>query len=214
MQETDLTGDLAVLAVQRQFLVTLRQELNAEMAELDAASEAVDAAYYSEITAIGSPELPIRCEPVPDEQFYSGHRPSLIEAPIAYYPNCSVFAYTATPQNTTDDSITWYNLALSVEIMVKTEGDDTATGAGDLFTPINLQAQEIVNIRCNRMTQAVHNVMLRNGTLDGMVFDSFADLPNVIVGTIFTRREEKGRGPIWFWQGASLRYQIAKPVTF
>lgn len=205
MSSVDYTLDLQVNKIQRRVAAILWEEYNDELDAIDLVEQANDAAFYQDLDM---DPLVISSEHVPIERIYSGHRPSLIEAPISYYPNVSVMTYTATPRTSADDEATWYDELLAVEVMAKCEGDES-----DINQPLNMQAQDIVNTRVNRMLQAVVNIVQRHDTLDGMV-QRIVPAPTINIGVLFVRREEKGRGPRWFWQGARLVYTIEKFATF
>jgi hypothetical protein len=98
---------------------------------------------------------------------------------------------------------------LWIEVMVKSIGSDAFTDAEDAA------AAEAVNNRLMRTAQAVHTTMKAGParTLNGAVPKIGQILPTITNGDVFVRRQEKGRGPRWFWQGARLEYVIEQWVS-
>src|ERR1043165_3150637 len=67
----------------------------------------------------------IRIERIDIKNFHLGHKPSLINAPIEYYPNICVNVDLAVPlPNSGEDHFDTYNLRLWVEIMCKATHQD------------------------------------------------------------------------------------------
>jgi hypothetical protein len=147
-------------------------------------------------TLTGRTYEPTTLEPVEPENFYEGHRPSLINAPIGKYPNCSVMANQATPA-TLDlvDQADAYRCNLFVEVMAKTT-----------------DSEETVNRRVQRMAEAVNLTMMSDQSLGGVV-TAFDGPPVVVVGDVFVRKEKTSYGAEWLWQGARLEYAVRKEAS-
>lgn len=176
--------------IQRAALFHLFDNLNDALAEIETTMQLYDTEFdtrLSRTTDITVVEL------IAEENFYEGHRPSLIKAPIDKYPNCAVMVARATPapDNALFDQQDSFSEVLSVEIMVKSQS-----------------SEDEVDRRCKRTVEAVHLTMKRDQTLGGAItgFDS----PSVIFGDVFTRKERTAYGDEWFWQGARLEYPVRK----
>lgn len=138
---------------------------------------------------------PIRTklESVKEENFHSGHRPSLVlSPPKPSYPNISVMAYRANPLGEQIDQADNFTVTIDIEGMVKSNDNEVE-----------------VDRRCHRMVEAVHQVLIRHEDLGGTSF-GWQNEPVVQITDIFTRREEKGHGKDWYWQAFRLRWQISR----
>ena len=144
----------------------------------------------------GQDYVPTVLEPVEPVNFYEGHRPSLINATIEKYPNCSVMANQATPAALDlIDQADAYRCNLFVELMVKT-----------------IDNEETVNRRVQRMAEAVNITMMSDQSLGGVV-TAFDGPPVVVVGDVFVRKEKTSYGAEWLWQGARLEYVVRKEAS-
>jgi hypothetical protein len=144
-------------------------------------------------------------ETIANENFYPGTIPSLINAPIEKYPNVCVVCYTADPKHSSDDTAENYTHVMAVEIMVKSGTFDSSENlSGGLF-----QEQQ-VNSRIHKTLDAAHLTLLSNRHLNNTIPELPA--PRVTVGDLFIRREQKGQGERWYWQGGSLIYDLDKYV--
>jgi hypothetical protein len=106
-----------------------------------------------------------------------GHRKSFVENPSPdKYPNISVMAYQGRPV-TLDlvDQVTNFNITLDIETMVK--GDSEAE----------------VDMRGHRFVEAIHQVFVRNESLNGASY-GWENEPVVQITDIFKRRENTGDG--------------------
>jgi hypothetical protein len=146
---------------------------------------------------LGIPYVPTEIETIEPENFYEGHRPSLIQAPVDKYPNCSVWTVRSTPGtgNELYDHQNIYRNLMYIEIMARSRN-----------------SEEEVNRRITRMAEAVNLCMLGNPTLNGAVSGHEVQ-GSGIISDVFTRREESNRGPIWYWQGARWEYAVRKEAV-
>lgn len=135
-------------------------------------------------------------EQIEPSNFYSGHRPSLIEqAPREKYPNISVMAYAGRPTNFSIDQATNYQIRVDIEIMCKSE---------------NSEAE--VDKRIHRLAEAVHQVLTRNENLGGASYGWEND-PIVQITDVFKRREAQGGGQDWYWQASRISYNLTRRAT-
>ncbi len=161
-------------------------------------------------TALNQTDPEAQVEEIELENFYPGHVPSLIDAPIDKYPNLAVLTYRADAIPSADDWSEQYMVNLAVEVMCKAEGaSDKPVQEADA------RAAELVNMRTNRTLAAAHKVLMSDGARNFMsLVPKVGNAPNVIITDVFVRHEEKGRGPRWFWQGARLDYRIQQWVNY
>jgi hypothetical protein len=184
---------IGIEAIQRAAFVQLFADLNPALAQMSLYMTSSD----EQIAALtGIPYEPTSVEPIVVENFYEGHRPSLINAPIEKYPNCAVMANQATP-GVPDliDQADAYRCVLAVEIMVKSYENEGTT-----------------NRRVQRTAEAVNVALMKDQTLGGAVA-SFDAPPVVVIGDLFVRKERTSYGPEWYWQGARLEYAIRKEAS-
>ncbi len=182
---------LGLERVARETLIVLIETLNDELAAQEIAWAPLDEDLA---TRRGLTYEPTLLEPVELQNFYLGYQPSLINAEVEKYPNVSVMADRAgsAPGGEAFDHIDVYLLSLSIELMVK-----------------SLKSEEEVNLRVQRMADAVNICMLGNKTLRGKV-SAFEGAPDVNVSEVFVMKEKKAYGPEWVWQGARLEYVVRK----
>jgi hypothetical protein len=147
---------------------------------------------------LGVEYVPTVLEPIPVENFYEGHVPSLINAPVDKYPNFAVMVFRATPgaENDLMDHGDLYRDSLVIDVMVKG------------------QNEQEVNRRAHRTAEAANLCIRSNPTLYGVV-DGLDTAPSLDISDVFVRRDkEKGHyGQTWFWQGARLSYGVRKTAT-
>lgn len=188
------SSTLGLERVARECLIMLMDVLNDELPAQDAAWAELDEDLA---TRQGIPYVPLTLEPVEPNNFYLGHRPSLIEAPVDKYPNVSVMADRAGPSESDSmfDHGSEYDLRLYIELMVR-----------------SLTSEEEVNARVQRMADAVNICMMSNRTLRGVVTEIDTS-PTIAFTEVFIRKERPEYGREWFWQGARLEYVVTKMAS-
>jgi hypothetical protein len=171
--------------VAREAVIVLLETLNDTIPDLDSEWAPLDEELA---TLRGVDYVPIELEPLETENFYLGHRPSLIEADVDKYPNVSVMADRVGASSGNDvDQATDYDISLWVEVMVK-----------------SLDSEEEVNARVQRLADAANRCMMSNRTLRGVVSE---------ISDVFVRKEKTAYGKKWFWQGARLQYTVEKQAA-
>lgn len=183
---------LGLEAIQREGFLLFFDHFNGAVGEVNAFMEPRDRALAQHTGRLPFVATPV--EQIAPENFYEGHRPSLISAPLGDYPNLSVWAVRATP--TPDSAIldqqSAHRVLLYVEVMVKSE-----------------KSEEEVNRRILRTVEAVNLCVMANQTFNATVNGMDSD-PAVTISEVFTRKERSSYGPEWFWQGARLEYAVRK----
>jgi hypothetical protein len=185
------TSTIGLEEIQRAALIRLFSHLNTALDERAAVKEEEDRLLAD---FLGRPYEPVELEHVRPENFYEGHRPSLIRAPVEAYPNVSVWAVRGQPhpESAESDHTDVNNVLLYVEIMCKSLADE-----------------ETVNKRIVRTVEAVNAVMAADKSLGGAVTGYSTDVTSSI-SDLFTRKEKTTYGDRWFWQGARLEYVVRK----
>lgn len=196
------TGRLSLELVQREALIVLFDGLNDMITSMDSTWSSEDDALLS---ALGRGAATWTVEQIPNENFYPGTIPSLINAPIDKYPNVCVVCYRGDPKVSSDDLGENYTHTLAVEIMVKSGSFDS-----DVNLSEGIFYEQEVNSRIQKTLDAAHLTLLANRHLNNTIPELPA--PTVTIGDLFVRREEGGKGPRWYWQGGTLEYELDKYV--
>lgn len=184
---------LGMERVAREALIVLIETINDVLPDLDSHWAPLDLELHIARGGDVSDFTPIVLETVELNNFYLGHQPSLIKAPVDGYPNVSVMADHAGVEGDNDyDQGEAYGLRVWVELMVK-----------------SIVSEEEVNARVQRLADAANICMVSNPTLRGTVH-GYDGPPTADVGEVFTRKERTTYGDQWFWQGARLEYRVRK----
>jgi hypothetical protein len=130
-------------------------------------------------------------EHIPDENFYSGHRPSLLGAGKEKFPNICVMCYSGIPTDEIDQMQNW-SVDIDLELMIKSE-----------------EGEADANRKIHRTAEAVNQVMFRNESLNGYSIGYTGD-PDIIITNIFQQSEELTHGDKWWWMGARIGYNIIR----
>lgn len=142
-------------------------------------------------------------QPVATQNFHEGPHASLITSPPDRFPNISVAAYMTMPapaQFQLDQADT-NDLTLFVESMAI---------AGPVPAGSEVAYETIVHRRIQRMTEAAAAVMRRSGTLLGTVSPIALPPRGGIGNASWLRREGKGAGARYLWQGSRLQYTLQR----
>lgn len=175
--------------IERETALVLYQDLNEELIRQEEKWAERDT-EWSSIT--GKEPSYVALEPIEEQNYHEGHRPSLIEnLPEDNYPNVSVMAYRGRPGKVIDQSSNFL-IYIDVEIMCKSDTSEAE-----------------VNKRTHRTVEAVHQVLVRNQFLNGKSIGWEED-PDVALTDIFKRKRENGYGEDWYWQGAKLIYSLTR----
>lgn len=187
---------LGLESIQRTAFLILFDQLNGAVVQINNFMAIDD----QELDAhLGRLYVPTVIEPVAAGNFYEGHRPSLIDAPVPNYPNCSVWGVRTSPaaESPALDQMSISQTLLFIELMAKSAPEE---GEG------------IVNRRLLRMVEGVNLCVMSNPTLRGLVNGREAD-PTVSISEVFTRKEQTAYGPHWFWQGARVEFTVRKEAV-
>lgn len=151
----------------------------------------------------GNNFAPTVLEPIPNSNFFEGHKPSLILGGPGGYPNIAVFAMQAdsNPESDRFDQIDSWLDSLLVEVMVKAINEET------------------VNRRIHRTTEAAIMCLRRNPTL-GRAITGFLTVPNIVISDVFAVRSPSQGGAYpgqsgastdrYIWQGSQIKFKIPK----
>lgn len=187
---------LALEAIQRTAFLILFDQLNGAVDQINTFMATDDEELDNHL---GRPYVPTVIELIEAGNFYEGHRPSLIDAAVEKYPNCSVWGVRTVPapESSTLDQISISQTLLYIELMARSSPEE---GEG------------IVNRRLLRMAEGVNLCVMSNPTLRGLVNGRESD-PTVNVSEVFTRKERTAYGPHWFWQGARVEFTVRKEAV-
>lgn len=175
--------------ISRQAVITLTASLNDEINSVSAhwAPLDIELATLRGLTYASCP-----MQEVANNHIHQGHRPSLINAPLTEFPNVSCMAYKAMPDAEQLDTIDKFSNSLYIECFVHGTEEE---------------GEETVNKRIQRLTESIVNVIARDNRLGGN-FLNIQRPPIISIGDLFVRKEEKGRGPRFLWQGSRLEYMV------
>lgn len=191
--------EIGLERIAREALVLLVNNLNTELEAEDAKWVQLDKDLAAELGI-----KPVSCisNKVKNENFYMGHRPSLIEAPVEKYPNVCAMAYRSAKSGDQGDQYEGHQIRLYIEAMV-------VDGPYAQAQELDRKGEDLVNRKVQRMTEAIHNVMVSNRTLGGIVLE-LHDVPSAEVSECFRRRQTKGHGNDYYWQMVRLDYNVNK----
>jgi len=178
--------------IEREAIKVLFAELNNELAVVEALWEPRDIEMNQ---LIGEDPPKVELELIEENNFHYGNKPSLIESPINNYPNVCAIADAADASETDYDQFNNYSNSLAIEIMCK-----------------SLYNESEVNRRTSRTLEAVHNVMMRNTTLNGLI-EGFDNDPSAILSDVFTRSDNSQGEPDWYWRAGRIDYNITRQST-
>lgn len=152
--------------------------------------------------ATGRVLSPTVIEYIAPDNFYEGHKPSLIRGKPELYPNLAVFVTQAAP-SPFDQGLDWgdsWIITILVEVMVKGSNEDET------------------NRRIKRTTEAAILCLRRNMALGGAT-DGYVAAPLVTISDLFALQSisqggaypsEGGSGARYLWQGAQITFRIQK----
>lgn len=186
--------------ISRELLIILASALNAALDVEDAKWQTLDSQLA---TTLGIDYVPCLSDKLVNHNFYFGHRPSLVEAPIANYPNVSVYANQASPSNDQGDHSEGYLINVGVEAMC-IEGPYQ-----QIITGFNRTGEDLVNKKIQRMMESIHAVVLANKTFNGLI-PSIDSPPRVQFSEPMLRRENTSYGADYYWQMVRVEYFIKK----
>lgn len=186
---TDETTGLETL--QRATVQILHDNLNGQLITTEAMWQQKDIDFAASMNQVYKE---VTLEPIADANFFSGHKPSLIERGPDYFPSVTVLAYSSgTGPDAGTDQAWGLSERISIETLVKAGfyPDDDISGIGE----------DIVNGRIQRTTDAIISVMAHNRTLGGLV-SNIGDTPDVQISEVFAvTHERSGR---WYWQASRI----------
>lgn len=191
--------ELGLERIQYEVLVLMINNLNTALTAQDALWSTLDADMA---TLRGVDPIIVTSDHVLPENFYPGHKPSLIEAPTDKYPNICVMAWNSGESSDQGDQYEGNLIDVYIEAMVI----DGPFPQAQEFDPT---AEDRVNKKVQRMTEAIHNVMISNRTLGGITFE-ISDSPRVVLTECLRRRAIKGHGEDYYWQMVRFDYSINK----
>lgn len=176
--------------IERQACLILYNEVNDEIQVQQDLWDDRDT-EFSDVTGLEPSQITL--ELIEPENFYYGHKPSLINAAPDKYPNVSLMAYEGSPPpaDKIDQGNDW-RIILDVETMCKSDFNESE-----------------VNRRTHRTVEAVNQVLIRNEDLNGLSL-GFDDDPTVQITDVFKAETSLSEHKDWFWQAARIRYNLTR----
>lgn len=186
--------------VQRAALLQIKNNLSEQVAHQEDIWAQRDRAFAEEM---GAGYVPIQIE-VPDPaRFYAGARPSLIEAPIQFWPSITVRSNSSSASSDQLDEIDVSDVPLFIEILCKAGPVPQAKVHGTE----GIRTDGIVDAQCQRLSSAVIGCIAQDKTLGGVVA-SISRPGKIKSSTPFTRpgATGQGNGDYYVFQGKQLEY--------
>ncbi len=195
---TDFSTSFGLERLQREVLICLHAGINDEIQVQEDYWDPLDEEYAN---IFQTRYDPVAIERIDSQNFYDGHRPSLIDAPITLFPNVSAMAFQADPGGVGSgtDQAEEFLRRLYIEIMCKSSP-----------APADLPGYEQqVNRRIQRTTDAALTVLMKNRRLNQTVFP-LGITPSVRITEVFAGRIDKGSGDRFLWQGSRIELRSGK----
>lgn len=187
--------------ITREMLIVMVDNLNTQLGVEDAKWTTLDAELAQKLEIEYVPCLSNKVE---KPNFYFGHRPSLIEAPVISYPNVSVYTNRTVASADQGDHMEGFQISVGIEAMC------IAGPYQQLHSGFMREGEDLVNKRTQRMAESIHAVVLANRTLTGLVAP-IGTPPRVDFSEVFTRNEGiGGQGAMYYWQMVRLEYFVNK----
>jgi hypothetical protein len=174
--------------------------------EIDFMQPAWDAIDQETADIAGTTYVPVTMEHVALQDYFRGHRPSVLTAPINRFPAVAVLTSMSrfTPIVDSDQGQAQV-ITMAIELVVR-----SAEITGQTYEA-TVTAEDQVNSRCLRTVDAIRNVIARSPSLGGSVAP-IAEEPIVRILNVAQRRERTTSGLPWLIQGARLEYMVERPA--
>lgn len=199
-------SELGTERLAQETLLLLVQNLNTALGVEDAKWTTLDKDFSRELHI---PGVVCNSDKVDNRDFYKGHRPSLIEAPIDRYPNVSVMSYHSEPSGDQGDQYEGQRIRIFIEAIC-IDGPYDQNTDGSVF---DRNGEDLVNKKTQRMAEAIHAVLIDQRTLGGYAFE-IGPPPTVDWSDCMRRRESKGTGQDYYWQMVKLEYTLNKISSY
>lgn len=173
--------DLVLEEVARDLLLVAKQNLNDAIDAVWQEMEDEDTDYYA---ALGE-SVPVTPKPYP-VRFFLGHHPSVLDRPVADYPNITAVSYDSSPGNDTYDQVEVVSSRAYIEAFVVHADEST------------------VNRLAWRYAKALHRILTQYKELADSRLEQITDAPRVLISNASARRIEEFKDDIVFIQGCRL----------
>lgn len=190
--------------VAREVALVLINELNDELAVVDASWQTLDQELAA---AQGITYYECISDEVNPAFIHVGHRPSFIENSAEEYPNVCVMSYNAAGNEYSnydqgeDMGITFY-----IEFMVK---DGPYEPQQDFVE----QGEILVNKKVQRMGEAIHRVVSKNNTLNGLI-SGYDGAPSVRYSDCMRRMDLTSSGDQeYYWAMGRIEYVVNREIV-
>lgn len=188
--------------VQRAAILQIKTNIDAQMEVQENLWEQRDREYAQlmERAYVKTPLAPIEAD-----NFYTGQRPSLVEAPLERWPNVTARCEEAQAFGQQADQYDTFSMSLFVEVLC-------AVGPGpDPNDPVNddHDLEDQIDRQSHRLTAAVHCAIRLDPSLGGMIHP-IQNPPTITPSLLWTRKgdEAPGSGDYYYFQGKQLKYTV------
>lgn len=202
MSTVDFTLGSGLEQLGASLLLVLARGLNTQLAAIDAERNDELAALYDQLDRAFDP---IISDPVPNDNFHLGHRPSLIDADASKLPNVSVMGSEALPRpmNVQIDQGDAIDSRIYVELFAK---------AGPVAVSQLDKNEPVVNSMIQRMVDAAIRAINADRTLGGSAL-GFTMPPTVMITDVQVKHHDAG-DIAHLWQGARLEYVFDRYASY
>jgi hypothetical protein len=144
---------------------------------------------------------------VDPKNVYTGARPSLLQAPIEFWPNITIRAGALRPSRVQPDNYSTFDCDLYVEVM-------TLAGPIDkehLHLQEGIDCEGDVNLQTHLLSNAVYMAIVQDPTFGGAIEPIqnppaiTPSFPAAVAGT-----DQERVGDYWLYQGRQLRYTVTR----
>lgn len=204
MVSFNTANDIGMEKIAREVALVLINEINDELEVVDAGWQTLD----QELAAAQGIEY-YECisDPVESKYIHVGHRPSFIENSAEEYPNIAVMSYQAAASGYSNfDQGEDMNVTFYIEFMVK---DGPYEPQQDFIQ----QGEILVNKKGQRMGEAIHRVVSKNSTLNGLI-SGFDGAPLIRYTDCMRRLDATSTGDQeYYWQMGRIEYQVTREIV-
>lgn len=148
----------------------------------------------------------IKLPEVEKENFYTGLKPSLVEAPLFKWPSITVFCHNSKPSSFQADQYDTNDLSMGIWILCKIG----PIKEENIHEDEGIKAEEELDSITQRLSDAVHICIKKDPCLGGVIAGNIEKPPVIDQEMPWSRKKEKGTGNIYIFQGKQMMYTVQK----
>lgn len=142
------------------------------------------------------------------KNYYTGQKPSLVEAPLDRWPSITVYCGNHSPAPAQPDEFGVTSIPLFIEVLCETG----PIAEADLHDTEGIEAEDKVFRIAERLASAVHISVTSDPTLGGVLTGPIQGPPTVISAPPYARKASKGAGDNHIFTGRQLQYPALKNI--